>query len=241
MKLAQTLSPENSKQILYMNKHNDCTLVVYDNDELIWLTYDDVLQSAIYKTPPYRSVLPHTYIMLLPLLHDKEPKTILELGAGALSTQRYLSAAYPDIKMLSVEYNERIIEISKDYFPAYQQLNVLHADAFDYVDQLQQTEQKFDWLMVDLFYGAESPIHKNPKAFLAKLASLVNKKGWLIVNVLTKDKAELNNLTETLKQVTASKVHLFAVPEMQNHIFLIKLSCEFCFPEQVEQHNLARI
>lgn len=239
MKLAQTLSPENSKQILYMNKHENKNIVVYENDELIWLTYDSILQSAIYKTPPYRSVLPHTYIMLLPLLHDQEPASILELGAGALSTQRYLKAAYPDIQIQSVEYNRQIIDICRDYFPLFEQLNIVHADAFNYVDQLLQDQQSFDWLMVDLFYGVESPIHQNPKAFFRKLAKLVNNEGWLIINVLTKEPEALSGLTKSLAEITKGKVHLFAVPEMQNHIFLVKLSHDFNFPAEIEQHNLA--
>ncbi len=239
MKLAQTLSPENSKQILYMNKHSGKNLVVYENDELIWLTCDDVLQSAIYKEVPYRSVLPHSYVMLLPLLYDEEPKTILELGAGALSTQRYLRTSHPDVEMLSIEYDQHMIDISRDYFPAFEQLEVLHADAFEYVDKLQGSGEKFDWLMVDLFYGADSPMHKTPKAFLAKLTTLVAAKGWLIINILTKDKKELTELAETLKEVTAGKVHLFSVPEMLNHVFLVKLDQSFTFPEEITKHNLA--
>lgn len=239
MKLAQTLSPENSKQILYMSKQDNKSIVVYENDELIWLTYDNILQSAIYKAPPYRSVLPHTYIMLLPLLHDQEPTSVLELGAGALSTQRYLKAAYPDIQIQSVEYNRQIIDICRDYFPLFEQLNIIHADAFNYVDQLLATQQSFDWLMVDLFYGVESPIHQNPRAFLRKLAKLVNSEGWLIINVLTKEPEALSGLTKSLAKITKGKVHLFAVPEMQNHIFLVKLSYDFNFPAEIEQHNLA--
>lgn len=239
MKLAQTLSPQNSKQILYMNKQDNELIIVYENDELIWLTYDDILQSAIYKEAPYRSVLPHSYIMMLPLLHDSEPKTILELGAGALSAQRYLKAAYPAIEMLSVEYNEKIINVCEQYFPAFEQLNVLHADAFAYVDQLIDTDEKFDWLMVDLFYGVESPMHDAPKAFIEKLASLVNPDGWLIVNVLTKEQDQLAKLNQIFKALGLGKVYLYAVPEMQNHIFLIKFNDDFAFPVQIEQHNLA--
>lgn len=239
MKLAQTLSPENSKQILYMNKQDGDSIIVYENDEMIWLTFNDVLQSAIYKEAPYRSVLPHSYIMLLPLLHDKEPSNVLELGAGALSTQRYLKAAYPSIEILSVEYNEKMIELSKDYFPAFEQLNVKHADAFEYVDQLIEENNEYDWVMVDLFYGVESPMHDAPKPFITKLVRLMNQNGWLIVNILTKDKSKLEELTRIFSELVTGKVYLYSVPEMQNHIFLIKFNADFAFPLEVEQHNLA--
>lgn len=239
MKLAQTLSPENSKQILYMSKQEDESIIVYENDEMIWLTCDDVLQSAIYKAAPYRSVLPHNYVMLLPLLHDQEPSTILELGAGALSTQRYLTTVYPAIDMLSVEYNEKIISLSKDYFPVFDQLNVKHADAFQYIDELIKQNNQYDWVMVDLFYGVESPIHDTPKPFIKKLTQLICQNGWLIINVLTKDKQKLEELSQIFFELVAVKVYLYAVPEMQNHIYLIKFDPDFAFPAEVEQHNLA--
>ena len=187
MKLAQTLSPENSKQILYMENYNGKSLVVYENEELIWLCFDNVVQSAIYKTMPYRSALPHSYVMLLPLLHDAPPKSVLELGAGALSTQRYLRATHPEIDMLSVEANRKMIEISREHFPMFEQLNVVQADAFAFVDTAQQSDTKYDWIMVDLFYGADSPIHNETKAFMSKLSHLLTPSGWLIINVLTKD------------------------------------------------------
>jgi len=237
MKLAQTLSPENSKQILYMNKNNEMNVVVYENDEIIWLTCDDIVQSAITKQPPYRSVLPHNYVMLLPLLHDEEPKEVLELGAGALSIQRYLKTSHPNIRMLSVELNDVILEVCERCFPIYEQLNVVQANAFDYIDTLQK--EQYDWLIVDLFYGADSPIHQTPKSFISKLVPAIKDKGWLIINVLTKDKAKLEELNLILREITTGKVYLYAVPDMQNHIFFVKFDSHFSFPGEIEQHNLA--
>lgn len=239
MKLAQTLSPENSKQILYMNQQDDESIIVYENDELIWLTYDGVLQSAIYKEAPYRSALPHSYVMMLPLIHDELPKTVLELGAGALSAQRYIASAYPEIEMVSVEFNKKIIDLSEQYFPAFDTLNVIHADAFAYVDQLVLAQHKVDWLMVDLFYGVESPLHDAPKPFIQKLVSLVEQDGWLIVNVLTKDQDKLKELHHIFSSLVEGRVYMYAVPEMQNHIFLVKFDPDFAFPADVEKHNLA--
>lgn len=239
MKLAQTLSPENSDRILYMTMHDGKPLVVYENDQLRWLSFDNVVQTAIYLEPPYRSALPHSYIMLLPLLYDKVPNKVLELGAGGLSAQRYLVSAYPQVDMLSIEYNQTMIDICQHYFPAFAQLKVKQADAFAYVDELQSGDERFDWLMVDIFYGAESPIHNDAMAFTTKLAKLVADQGWLIINVLTKDQAKLNELNVILKQLKLGKVYLYAVPEMQNHIFLLVKNKQFCFPSEIEQHNLA--
>ena len=239
MKLAQTLSTENSKQVLYLHQEPDKTIVVHKNDELLWLTYNDILQSAISIEPPYRSVLPHSYVMLLPLLCDKEPNSILELGAGALSTQRYLRVTHPNIDMLSIESDEVIINACEKCFPIYQDLNVKQADAYLYIDEINAKHQTYDWVMVDLFHGADSPVHDSPIIFLQSLIQSVNEDGWLILNILTKEKAKLTKLGLSLKQLNAGKLYMFAVPEMQNHIFLLTKNVDFCFPEEIEQQNLA--
>ena len=239
MKLAQTLSAENSKQVLYLHKDMEKTIVAHKNDELIWLTYNDVIQSAITIEPPYRSVLPHNYIMLLPLLYDKEPKSILELGAGALSTQRYLKLTHPSIKMLSIESDEEVLEACNQCFPMSYDLNVKCTDAYLYVSELQAKQKKYDWLMVDLFHGADSPVHESPLSFLQSLISITDDGGWLILNILTKDQAKLNKLGLTLSQLNAGKLYIYAVPEMQNHIFLVSKNRDFCFPAEIEQQNRA--
>ena len=46
-------------------------------------------------------------------------------------------------------------------------------------------------------------------------------------------------MTDILKHVVGDNVNLFAVPEMQNHIFLVKKAMDFEFPEAIQQHNLA--
>lgn len=238
MKLAQTLSAENSKQVLYLHQDTEKTIVVNKNDELIWLTYNDVIQSAITIEPPYRSVLPHNYVMLLPLLYDKEPKSILELGAGALSTQRYLKLTHPNINMLSIEADEEILKACNQCFPLSNELNVKLTDAYLYVNAIHD-KQSYDWLIVDLFHGADSPVHESPLSFLRSLLTVINDDGWLILNILTKDQAKLKKLGLTLSELNAGKLYIYAVPEMQNHIFFISKNRDFCFPQEIEQQNLA--
>ena len=238
MKLAQTLSSENSKQVLFLYNDDSKSIQVHQNDDFIWLTYNDVIQTAIEISAPYRSVLPHNYVMLLPLLFDNEPKTILELGAGALSTQRYLKHTRPNIKMTSVESEPIMLEICKQHFPDFSDLNVTLKDAYQYVEELSKTKNKFDWLMVDLFHGEQSPVHNSPKGLFNTLFELIESDGWLIINVLTKEKAKLQQLSLLLSEFSGSKLYVYPVPEMQNHIFLLTKNVNFQFPDEIEQQNL---
>ena len=241
MKLAQTLSPDNSEQILFLHKEQNIDIIVYENKEIIWLTIDGIVQTAIERKIPYRPVLPHCFIMLLPLLHDKEPQKILELGAGAMAFQRYLSCSHPNIKMTSIESSAAVIEANKRCFPTTANENLVIADAYRFVDEVLEHQSKFDWIMVDLFYGKNSPFLQDTDSFVKKLQKLINKEGWLIINMLTKDSDELAKVSQLLKSHFGKNVYLFAVPEMQNHIFLCKNdeSKNFFFPSEIEQHNLA--
>ena len=242
MKLAQTLSPDNSEQILFLRKEKNIEVVVHENKDFIWLTMDNIVQSAIERKTPYRPILPHCFVMLLPLLHDKEPQTVLELGAGALAFQRYLSLTHPNIKMTSVEKSEIIINATDQCFPSFKPKNIINEDAYSFVNTEVKSQHTYDWVMVDLFYGAESPFLQDTQRFVEKLQNLINIEGWLVINMLTKDDYELKKVTDILKNSFYGRTYLFAVPDMQNHIFLCKhdASNAFSFPPDIEQHNLAQ-
>ncbi|NVK24654.1 MAG: hypothetical protein HWE10_06985 [Gammaproteobacteria bacterium] len=241
MKLAQSLSPDNSDRVLFFNKSENGVVAVYANQSAVWLMVNGVLQTAIELNTPYRPLLPHCFVMMLPLLHDKEPARVLELGAGAAALQRYLTFSHPSVAIKSIEHNEIIIEATKTCFPEFAALNIVRDDAYHYVDEMINTSKLFDWVMVDLFYGADSPLLKNTESFVKKLHKLVNDQGWLIINLLTNEKNQLKSITETVAETFAQKTFLFAVPDMQNHILMCKKSGSsiFTFPDEIEVHNLA--
>jgi spermidine synthase len=240
MNLAQTLSPDKQAKLVYMDSSLNDRITIYQNENYTWLLVRDVIQSAIENQRPYRPILHHCFVMLLPMLHHKTPNSILELGGGGLAIQRYLSYAYPSIKVTSIEGSQKIIDVVDEYFPAIDQPSVIKQDAFSFIDTAHQNQAHYDWIISDLFQGDESPILIKNQRLFKQLYDLINPNGWLIVNCLIDNDEDVMLLGDYLKQAFNNKHYIFAVPNMQNHILMLNKIEDFSFPEDIELWNKAK-
>ena len=249
MDLWQTLlSNEQAKQLYFFQK-DGFRIEVIQNKDFYRLEINGVIQSAFANTAPYMPALSHCAVMLLPLLHDSRPTSVLELGGGGQSLQRYFKHAFPHIDFISIEA-DKDVNLALQSLPGFNQLSIVQTDAFEHIKECKNNNRQFDWLIVDLFAGADAPAQTKSDSFYRDLKELLNPGGWLIVNCLTDDKAQLNLLREsinngfeisTVNQVLGVKA--FAVPGQKNHIFLLKhqapeTQTPFVFPKGIEQHNL---
>ena len=238
MNLAQILQADQHYQQVYFSQQDDNRIEIFKNEHYMWLNMNHVVQSAIELTPPYRPALPHSMVMLLPLIHDRVPSKVLELGGGAQSTQRYLNHSQKDVQFTSIESDSDVTKLVRDIFPGSNNLNIIEADAFEYLDLSVKDKQTYEWLIVDLFHGAESPINAKHKNFLQQVHLCLQGNGWLILNCLYPDADKRAGLVKQITQVFGHSPHMFAVPKMQNHILLIKKKEKFSFPSDIEQYNL---
>lgn len=238
MKLAQTLTPDNENITLYMVKTAFGNIEIKRSDQQTWLMVDNVVQTAIENTPPYRSLLPHNYIMLLPLNYDLEPKSILELGGGGLFINRYLHMTRPTIHVKSIESCHNTIQAVEKYFPKTPTLDVVHMDAWDYLAHPSNERETFDWIIIDLFQGANSFLSRAKKSIFTEVASLLDKNGWLIINILDTSEDNINAINQEIAEVFGQISCRFAVPNMVNQIMMFKQGERFHFPAEIQQHDL---
>lgn len=239
MNLAQTLSFDGPAQLIYMSKGAGERITIYKNQNHTWLLVNDVLQSAVENQAPYRPAISYFWVMLLPLLHHKVPSSVLELGGGGLSIQRYLSHAYPSISVKSIEKCSETIAAVDNYFPRILNPSIIHQDAFSWVDKAVLNQQQFDWILTDLYMADHALITSNNMSVLNQLHSLVAKGGWLVMNCLTDDVNELHLMGLRLSEVFNNKHYIFAAQQTENHIIMINKLDSFNFPKEIEAHNKA--
>lgn len=236
MDIAQTITPGPKSRQLYL-RNDQFRTEIYQDEQHTWLVINDVVQSAIENRPPYRPILPHSLVMLLPLIHDKAPNTVLELGGGGLSTQRYVRHAFPQAHFVSCELDENLTKAVRRCFPGSQDLNVVNRDAHLLVAELVAQKSVFDWILIDLYDGENCAI-QNRLELLRNCQKLLSDQGWLIFNHLSSDPDTLLKLSSELLNLFGKAPYQFQVPDMQNHIFMIRTGKQqFAFPSAVEQNN----
>lgn len=107
---------------------------------------------------------------------------ILLLGLGAGGILKELRTAFPGCRVKAVEHDAAMIALARELrlYEPYPEPAILHADAGEAMPSIQE---KFDLVVVDLFYGNEpSPLLAN-KIFLAALKEKLAQKGVMLVNV----------------------------------------------------------
>ena len=133
-----------------------------------------------------------------------EIKKVLLLGLGAGSVVDLLVNKYGlKCAITGVELDGNVIDFAKKYFDIekYKSLKIVQADAFEFV---QQCNEKFDLIVVDLFVGDTVPTNFTSEEFISNLKRLSNDKCCVAYNKMTdnaKHKQELIALSANFDKV----------------------------------------
>jgi len=143
---------------------------------------DGVVQSAMSLADPATLCLPHQRVIacLLP----EQTTRILELGLGGGDLTRHLSQRWPDARHECVDLDEEVLTVYQQFFQHQahdgQAVPTLHqADALAF---LEQSEQQYDLILLDLF---------------SQDGSLT---GTLVINLLPRTELELTHALTLIEQ-----------------------------------------
>ena len=127
---------------------------------------------------------------------------VLMLGFGAGSVANILTEKYGlKCKITGIEKDPVVIELAKQYFNIdnYKNLELICEDAYTFV---QQNNNSYDLIVMDIFIDDEVPKSFHKEEFLYNLNRLLASNGILFYNIMTKNmilKSQANNLSEKMK------------------------------------------
>jgi spermidine synthase len=125
-------------------------------------------------------------------------KKVLLLGLGAGSVVDLLVNKHGlKCTITGVELDKNVIDLAKKYFDIekYTSLKIVQVDAFEFV---QNNNEKYDLIVVDLFVGDTVPAAFSSEEFIQNLRRLCNEKCCVAYNKMTdnaKHKEELKALS----------------------------------------------
>jgi predicted membrane-bound spermidine synthase len=100
---------------------------------------------------------------------------VLGLGGGVTSNLFFQKGYH----VTGVEFDERIIHLANTYFFLNKKVKTSCDDARHFINGC---EEKFDYILIDIFKAEEQPAHVITVESLLKLKQLLLKKGMLIIN-----------------------------------------------------------
>lgn len=140
------------------------------------------IQSAVYDNYPRELVFWYTNA-IAQIAQETDPERILVLGGGAYTLPQYFADKYPDATIDAVEIDPALEEISKKYFryTAPDSVTSIAQDARTYVEQ---TDESYDFIVVDVYGDTEIPASLMTEEFGRALDKIVTDNGVVAVNLV---------------------------------------------------------
>ena len=80
-----------------------------------------------------------------------------------------------------VEIDPVVHEFATKYFALPPQINAVIADAVSYTDELAKTDEKYDYIVHDVFTGGAEPVELFTKEFIENLRAILKPDGVIAI------------------------------------------------------------
>jgi spermidine synthase len=165
---------------------------IYEDDEIKSMHFSaSAIQSSMRKNAPFDLELDYTQTMMGFLLLQPAPESILIIGLGGGSLSKYCYRHFPDCQITSVEIDEEVISLRKEFeIPVDdERFTVVHADGANYIAKC---KNRADVILLDGYDSNGLPRSLSSKFFYDQCYLALRDNGVLVVNLL---KSELQMAT----------------------------------------------
>jgi spermidine synthase len=198
--------------VIYQTESSYQFIKVVEVPDAFWLQYDQSngVQSVLKK----KNILSGMYydnFSLVPYLQNNTTKNMAILGLAGGIIGKQIHYFHPEIEVDGVEIDQKVIDISREYFGLEPSINVHNKDGRIF---LQQSDQKYDLIVVDTFANElYIPFHLTTKEFFAEVKAHLTDQGVMGMNILVSSpdaemmKSMINTLKVNFAHVYALEVH----------------------------------
>ncbi len=205
----------DESEILYSGLIDNQSIEVREWEQYRWLHLgDSSVQTVIQLDAIDQVLLPNIQALLTTLLFCPSTSRLLNLGLGGASLERFLNSNRPEIKISSVESNEQIIQLAKDYFCLPEVVDVIHDTAERF---LSNHSEIYDIILCDIFIADMQASCLSDKDFYANIYKCIDKKGVLAINILPESEENVVNVLLPIKN-HFGYIYLLEFPDYMNVI-----------------------
>ena len=208
------LTPDES-QLLYSGEIDNQSIEVRQWQQYRWLHIgDDSVQTLMLLDALDQVALDNIQALLTTLLFCPSAKCLLNLGLGGASIERYLHLKRPEIEVRSVESNEYVIQLAKEYFHLPEAIDIVHDSAENF---LSKHNNVYDIILCDIFVADTQASCLYDNDFYADVSKCLDKAGVLAINILPESQEDVINMLLPLKN-HFDHIYLLEFPDYMNAI-----------------------
>lgn len=141
------------------------------------------MQSGIFTDGARDLVFAYTQAMADVVDQAPRKSEVLMLGGGVYTLPEHIALYHPDAHVDVVEIDPQLEQIAKDHFgyTAPENVRSVAGDARTYV---QQTDKKYDVILIDVFNEQTAPFSVSSREFAAALKDILQPGGVVVVNMI---------------------------------------------------------
>lgn len=205
----------HESELLYSGSINNELIEVREWENFRWLHIaGDSVQTLMDLNEIDQVALPNIKTMLSTLFICPSAKHVLNLGLGGASLERYFVTNRNDIEIVTVEYNEQVIQLAKDYFSLPDDAKVVCDSADHY---LSVEKEKYDIILCDIFTAEKQSNCLYDDAFYSNAKRCLNEAGVLSINILPESEEDVIEMLMPMKN-HFDHIALYEVPNHFNAV-----------------------
>ncbi|MCG8324747.1 MAG: hypothetical protein MI673_04455 [Thiotrichales bacterium] len=200
---------DGGSQVLYSGRRAE----VRQYRHYRWLNIDGYLiQSIMDLEHPGKLLNPVNGYMLGGLAFIKEPANVLNLGFGGGVFERYFQHNLPAVMVHSVEINEEIIHLAREFFGFDAGYPVYLQSAQDY---MAHHSIAYDLILCDIFIQESHPPCLKDESFYNDCRRNLSATGVMVINLVPADEQALIEILLTLRKSFAFNA-ILKIPDHSN-------------------------
>ncbi len=172
------------------------------------------IQSLMDMHRPAHPALDYSAAMLYGLVLHQRPQTVLSLGSGAGTFERFFQHYLPEVGLESVESCEAMTGLAREFFLLPPRVQPVHMQAAAF---LATSTMEYDLILCDLFGFRGHPDDLYSTEFYANCYARLAAEGVLVVNLLAVDQETVLPVLLSIREYF-NWVSLYDVPGCKNVI-----------------------
>jgi len=205
----------NNNTLIFSRGASEQQVRVREHENVRWMQIgSDHIQAIIDVSQPEEPLAISNQVMLLALIFQSQPHTVLNLGLGGGSLERFFLSHFPNTRMTSVEVSETVIDIARDYFFLPTEHEVITQSAPTY---MARNKEQFSIIFTDIFIQGSHPQCLFDSVFYRDCYRSLTESGVLVINSVPGSESELGQLLAALRE-HFDTVAIFNAPDSSNYI-----------------------
>ncbi len=174
-------------------------------------------QTVVKLGDPDHLELPYARAVPIAFVFVEEPANALVIGLGGGTIPSFLRKRFPDMRIDAVDIDPGVVDVAKSHF-GFREDARMRAHVADGRRFVEQTEQRYDLVVLDGFGSDSVPPHLTTREFLQSVRRILTPRGITVGNLWGREvNALYDSMVKTYRSVY-DDIRIVDVPASGNKI-----------------------